>query len=95
MATYLKYLPANPLVVEGYATEGVVGERFQRSRSRAMAVREYVLTRYQLMPQHTGAIALGEEAPGSPSKDRWDGIALTLFLDREQLQFATQPVAMR
>ena len=95
MATFLKYVPANPIVVEGYATDGVLGEQFERSRARATAVREYLLTRYQLMPQHTGSIALAGEAKGSPDKDRWDGVALTLFLDREQLQFATQPVASR
>src|SRR5688572_21192990 len=32
MATYLKYTPANPLVTEGYATEGTAGERFRQSR---------------------------------------------------------------
>ena len=92
MATFLNYVPANPIVVEGYATDGVLGEQFERSRARATAVREYLLTRYHLMPQHTGSIALAGEAKGSPDKDRWDGIALTLFLDREQLQFAAQPV---
>jgi len=44
--------------------------------------------RYQLMPQSTGFIALGEEARESPTGDRWDGVALTLFLTREALQFA-------
>ena len=95
MATFLKYVPANPIVVEGYATEGVLGEQFQRSRARATAIREYLLSQYHLTPQNTGSIALAAEAPGSPNKDRWDGVALTLFLDREQLQFAAQPVASR
>jgi phospholipid/cholesterol/gamma-HCH transport system substrate-binding protein len=95
MATYLRYLPTNPLVVEGYATQGVVGERYQRSRSRAVAVREYVVSQYRLTQQSTGSIALAEDAQGSPSKDGWDGVALTLFLDREQLQLAAQPVAAR
>jgi phospholipid/cholesterol/gamma-HCH transport system substrate-binding protein len=95
IATYLRYLPTNPVVVEGYATGGDVGARYQRSRMRAGAVREYLLNQYQLTPQNTGSIALGEEAKDSPSNDRWDGVALTLFLDREQLQFATQPVASR
>ena len=49
--------------------------------------------RYELMPQHTGSIALGEEASGSPAGERWDGIALTLFLDRDELQFANQQTA--
>jgi hypothetical protein len=88
MATFLKYLPANPLVIEGYATQGPVGERFQRSRTRAATVRDYVMSQYALRPQHTGSIALADEAKGSPSDDRWDGVAVTLFLDRDELQFA-------
>jgi phospholipid/cholesterol/gamma-HCH transport system substrate-binding protein len=93
IATYLKYLPANPLVIEGYATQGNQGDRFVRSRSRAGMVREYVLNQYALMPQHTGYIALAEEAPGSPAGKQWDGIAVTLFLDKEQLQFVSQQTA--
>jgi phospholipid/cholesterol/gamma-HCH transport system substrate-binding protein len=91
MATYLRYVPANPIVVEGYATEGSVSDQFQRSRARASLVREHVLNQYELAPQHTGYIALAADAPGSPADDRWDGVAITLFLDREALQFAPQP----
>jgi phospholipid/cholesterol/gamma-HCH transport system substrate-binding protein len=90
MATYLKYLPANPIVIEGYAAGGSVADRFQRSRARAAAVREYVLNRYELAPQHTGYIALAGEAPDSPSGGEWDGVALTLFLDRDELRFVRQ-----
>lgn len=93
MATYLRYLPANPLVIEGYATTGGIADRFERSRARAAAVRDYVMNRYELMPQHTGFIALADEAPGSPSGNRWDGVSVTLFLDREGLEFTTQPSA--
>jgi phospholipid/cholesterol/gamma-HCH transport system substrate-binding protein len=93
IATYLRYLPTNPLVIEGYATQGTAGERFHDSRNRAGMVREYVLGRYGLMPQHTGYIALGDEAPGSPSGQHWDGVSLTLFLDTAALQFADQKVA--
>src|SRR6185369_12249989 len=75
MDTYLKYLPASPLVIEGYATEGTAGDRFRTSRMRAGLVREYLLGRYELTPQHTGYIALGDDAKGSPTGDHWDGIA--------------------
>jgi phospholipid/cholesterol/gamma-HCH transport system substrate-binding protein len=91
MATYLKYLPSNPLVVEGYATPGTTDEQFRTAARRAAMVREYVLRQYSLAPQYTGAIALGDEAQGSPAGGAWDGIALTLFLDREALQFETVP----
>jgi phospholipid/cholesterol/gamma-HCH transport system substrate-binding protein len=91
MATFIEYLPANPIVVEGYATEGTVDERFRVARQRAGVVREYILRRYGLAPQNTGAIALGADAQGSPADGAWNGVAITLFLDRELLQFA--PIA--
>jgi len=91
MATYLKYLPSNPLVVEGYATAGGAEERFRVGRIRAGMLRNYVLGRYELKPQHTGFISLGDDGKGSPhGTDRWDGVAITLFLDRESLQFGDQ-----
>ncbi|MGH9256804.1 MAG: MlaD family protein [Vicinamibacterales bacterium] len=90
MATFLKYIPSHPLVVEGYATGGTASDRFRQSRQRAGVVREYLLGRYGLMPQHTGFIALGADALESPSGDRWDGVALTLFLDPKAVRFATQ-----
>lgn len=91
MATYLKYVPTNPLVVEGYDTRGTVSERFQRSRQRAGIVRQYLLGRYELSPQNTGYIGLAGDADGSPKDGVWDGVSLTLFLDREALQFVKQP----
>jgi phospholipid/cholesterol/gamma-HCH transport system substrate-binding protein len=93
MAAFLQYLPANPLVVEGYATPGSMDERFRLARQRAGTVREYLLGRYELLPQATGYIALGGEAEASPEGDgKWDGVAITLFIDREALRFTqTQP----
>jgi phospholipid/cholesterol/gamma-HCH transport system substrate-binding protein len=89
MAAYLKYVPSNPIVVEGYATEGSRSERYSRARTRAAVVREYVLGRYELPLQTTGFIAL-DEAQDSPSGLSWDGVAITLFLDREELRFSNQ-----
>jgi phospholipid/cholesterol/gamma-HCH transport system substrate-binding protein len=91
MTTYLRHVPANPIVVEGYATEGTIGERYRLSRQRAGLVREYLVGRYGLTPQSTGYIALGSEALGSPSGGTWDGVSLALFLDTAALQFADQP----
>jgi phospholipid/cholesterol/gamma-HCH transport system substrate-binding protein len=91
MTTYLRHVPANPIVVEGYAMEGTLGERYRLSRQRAGLVREYLVGRYGLMPQNTGYIALGSDAQGSPSGGTWDGVSLALFLDTAALQFADQP----
>jgi phospholipid/cholesterol/gamma-HCH transport system substrate-binding protein len=88
MSTYLKYLPSNPLIVEGYAPAPTVAERFRLSRRRAAMVRGYVLGKYEVPPQNIGFIGLGEEATGGPDGDRWDGVSLTLFLDRQALLIA-------
>ncbi len=90
MSPYLRYVPSNPIVVEGFAMDGTAGERFRRSRLRAGIVREYVIGRFALTPQNTGYIGLGSDAAGSPGGNGWDGVSLTLFLDVEALQFATQ-----
>ena len=90
MSTYLEYLPSNPVVIEGYAHGGTAAERFRLSRNRAALVREYVIAKYQLAPQSTGYIGLGDQAPGSPDDDRWDGVSLTLFLDKAELRFANR-----
>ena len=91
MTTYLRHVPANPIVVEGYASEGTLGDRYRLSRQRAGLVREYLLGRYGLTPQNTGYIALGSDAQGSPAGATWDGVSLALFLDTAALQFADQP----
>jgi phospholipid/cholesterol/gamma-HCH transport system substrate-binding protein len=86
IATFLKYLPEHPLVVEGYASQGTESDRFMQSRHRAGTVREYLLSRHRLAPQATGYIALGKEALGAPGGDTWDGVAITLFADPASLQ---------
>jgi phospholipid/cholesterol/gamma-HCH transport system substrate-binding protein len=90
MAAYLEHVPANPIVVEGYATPGTLGERFRLGRARAAVVRTYLMGRFDLKPQNTGYISLADSAKGSPDGDRWDGVSITLFLDREGLKFEAQ-----
>jgi phospholipid/cholesterol/gamma-HCH transport system substrate-binding protein len=88
MSTYLKYLPSNPVVIEGFATSGTNDERFRQARIRAGIVREYILGRYELSPQNTGFISLGGDGKGSPAGDSWDGVAIALFLENGALEFA-------
>jgi len=53
-------------------------------------VRQYIVGRYEVPPQNAGFIGLGIEALNSPDKGRWDGVSLTLFLDRTELQLANE-----
>lgn len=95
MATYLKYIPSYPIVIEGYATDGLIQERFRTGRQRAGMVREYVLGRYGLAPEATGFIALVDTADGSPNGSTWDGVAIALFVDRDALRFEARGIAPR
>jgi hypothetical protein len=96
MATYLRYVPTNPLVVEGYSTAGAEGQQFRHARHRAGTVRAYLLGQYNLAPQATGSIALGGSAPDSPEgNDRWDGVAITMFADPASLQPTDVPPPAR
>jgi len=92
IATYLKYIPSYPVVIEGYATDGLTQERFRVARQRARMVREYLLGRYALAPRATGAIALGNQADGSPDGSTWDGVAIALFVDKDALRFEASAV---
>jgi phospholipid/cholesterol/gamma-HCH transport system substrate-binding protein len=92
MSAYLKYVPSYPIVVEGYATKGTRNERWRTAQLWSGMVREYVLHQYELTPQNAGYISLGNDAQGSPNGGPWDGVAITLFVDREALQFIAQAV---
>jgi outer membrane protein OmpA-like peptidoglycan-associated protein len=82
MAEFVKYPRTSPFVVEGYAQEVTGDERFLLSRARAQVVRDYLVERFGLNPNYVATMAMGSEAPGSPSGDRWDGVALAIFVER-------------
>jgi phospholipid/cholesterol/gamma-HCH transport system substrate-binding protein len=84
MGAFLKYRNSAPLVVEGYADAASEADRYLRSRDRAALVRLYLVQRFQLDRSTTGIMALGA-AEKSPDGDRWDGVALTVFVDGRAL----------
>jgi phospholipid/cholesterol/gamma-HCH transport system substrate-binding protein len=80
MSQFVRYPKSSPLVAEGYASAPTADERFLRGRARAQLVRAYVVAKFGNDPNYVGAMALGSEAPDSPSGTEWDGIALALFV---------------
>lgn len=83
MSDFLKHPPSSPLVVEGYAGGPTYDQRYIASRARAQLVRDYLVTRIQLDVSRMGVMAMGQEAPGSPAGNTWDGVALALFVRTE------------
>jgi phospholipid/cholesterol/gamma-HCH transport system substrate-binding protein len=82
MSQFLKYPPDSPLMVEGYAEAPTADARYLASRRRAALVREHLLARFDFESGRVGTMAMGSEAPGSPSGASWQGVALALFAPR-------------
>ncbi|HUE85226.1 MAG TPA: MlaD family protein [Vicinamibacterales bacterium] len=86
MADLVRYPRDSPLVVEGYARVTDGGAAHLIAAERAALVRDYLLSRFRRRATLTGIMAMGSQAPGSPSgDDRWSGVALTLFVDATTL----------
>ena len=86
MADLARYPRESPLVVEGYAHVTDGGAAHLMAAERAALVRDYLLSRFRRRATLTGVMAMGSQAPGSPSGDeRWSGVALALFVDATAL----------
>jgi hypothetical protein len=82
IAPYLEHVASGIVIVEGYAQQGTRDEQYLRSRTRASIVRDYLIGKFHLDPQATGAMPLGATATGSPGNAPWDGVALAVILPK-------------
>ena len=82
IAPYLEHIASGVVVVEGYAQPGTRDEQYLRSRTRASIVRTYLIDKFHLDPQSTGAMPLSADSPDSPAKTPWDGVALAVVLPK-------------
>ena len=88
IAPYLEHVASGIVMVEGYAQQGTRDEQYLRSRTRASMVRDYLIAKFDLDPQATGAMPLSADSTGSPGKSPWDGVALAVILPKAALQGA-------
>ena len=86
IAPHLEYVASGIVIVEGYSPRGTRDEQYLRSRVRAGIVRDYLIGKFHLDPQATGAVPLGGESTGSPGKTPWDGVALAVILPKAALE---------
>jgi phospholipid/cholesterol/gamma-HCH transport system substrate-binding protein len=82
IAPYLERIASGMLIVEGYAQQGTRDEQYLRSRARASIVRDYLIGKFQLDPQSTGAMPLSADSANSPGKAPFDGVALAVILPK-------------
>ena len=69
----------NAIVVEGYAISGTPGDQLAFSRSRAILVRNYLHTRFQLDNRSIGTVPLRGLPPPATHKESWNGICIVLL----------------
>ena len=86
IAPYLEHIASGIVMVEGYAQQGTRGEQYLRSHARASIVRDYLIAKFHLDPQATGAMALSADSPDSPEKAPWDGVAVAVILPKATLE---------
>ncbi len=67
------------VVVEGYAISGEPGDQLAVSRSRAILVRNYLHTRFQLDTQNIGTVPLRGVPPPATNKGSWNGVCIVLL----------------
>jgi phospholipid/cholesterol/gamma-HCH transport system substrate-binding protein len=86
IAPYLENIASGIVMVEGYAQHGTRDEQYLRSHARASIVRDYLIAKFHLDPQATGAMALSADSPDSPEKAPWDGVAVAVILPKATLE---------
>jgi phospholipid/cholesterol/gamma-HCH transport system substrate-binding protein len=68
------------IVIEGYANGGVPADQLRMSRSRAMAVRQYVQQRLELDPKNLGVVPMKSAPPKELRRASWDGVCIVVLL---------------
>jgi len=68
-----------PMVIEGYWNGSLPADQLRVSRSRAIAVREYLQTRFQLDPRNLGVVALQNSPPKGMGRTTWDGVCIVVL----------------
>jgi phospholipid/cholesterol/gamma-HCH transport system substrate-binding protein len=72
-------LVGGAVVVEGYAISGAPSDQLAVSRGRAILVRDYLRTRFQLDNNKVGLIPLRGVPPPATQKNSWNGVCIMLL----------------
>lgn len=84
MSDLISYLPNNPIVIEGYSRAGIPDQQYLASGQRALAVRDYLISRFHLKPNRVGMMPFADRPPAATRKTTWDGICLVLVVSKRQ-----------
>jgi phospholipid/cholesterol/gamma-HCH transport system substrate-binding protein len=68
----------SPIVIEGYRESDNPAEQLERSRSRAILVRQYIQRHFQIDESHLGIVPMKQTAPNGAAHATWDGICIVV-----------------
>jgi len=66
----------SPIVIEGYCNGTRPAEQIRLSRIRAILVRQYLQSHFQLDPSNVGIVAMKNSPPTGVERKTWDGICI-------------------
>ncbi|HZT69446.1 MAG TPA: MlaD family protein [Terriglobia bacterium] len=82
MSEVVRYLPNNPIMVEGYSSQGTPDEKYMSSRQRAIAVRDYLESHFHIDRKFVGIMPLRDHPPRGAGRETWDGVCLVVVLSK-------------
>ncbi len=78
LAEYGDSVVESPIVIEGYWRGGRPADQLWRSRSRAILVRQYLQTHFQLDSSNLGIVPMKSSPPNGMGHTTWDGICIVV-----------------
>ena len=69
----------SPIVIEGYSNGAVSADQLRCSRSRAMLVRQYLQTHFQLDASNLGVVPMKNAPPNGMEHATWDGVCIVVL----------------
>ena len=72
----------NPIMIEGYSDADTVSDQLLLSRRRAILVRQYLYTRFQVDAGQMGVVSLRNTPPQGFGKTNWNGVCLVIVRER-------------
>jgi phospholipid/cholesterol/gamma-HCH transport system substrate-binding protein len=79
LAEYGDSIIESPIVIEGYRNGSVPADQLRVSRIRAMAVRQYLQSHFQLDTRNLGVVPMKSSPPNGMDRATWDGVCLVLL----------------
>jgi phospholipid/cholesterol/gamma-HCH transport system substrate-binding protein len=69
----------SPIVIEGYCSGRSPSDQLRLSRARAILVRQYLESRFQLDSSNLGIVALKNAPPSAVGRPTWDGVCIVVL----------------